>query len=113
MPTMTETITPHPGEPAVLHVTLSGDIYLKSRRTQRRLISRVRNNLGDALASLPTDVAIRRIGSHRYRLDVAHRFVEPVIDRIEHVFGVASIDTIEPAPFAPSGGDHTSGARRT
>ena len=100
MPTMTETITPHPGEPAVLHVTLSGDIYLKSRRTQRRLISRVRNNLGDALASLPADVAIRRIGSHRYRLDVAHRFVEPVIDRIEHVFGVASIDTIEPVPFS-------------
>jgi thiamine biosynthesis protein ThiI len=81
-------------------VTLSGDIYLKSRRTQRRLISRVRNNLGDALESLSVPVRIHRIGSHRYHVDVAVRDADLVVDRASHVFGVAAIDRVEPVAFS-------------
>lgn len=82
-----------------LHVTLSGDIYLKSRRTQRRLISRVRNNLGDAIASAGIAVTVERIGSHRYRLDCATADSDALIRRLVTVFGVAGVEVVEPLPF--------------
>lgn len=84
---------------SMLHVTLSGDVYLKSRRTQKRLISRVRNNLGDAITPVAPDAAIQRIGTHRYRIDVAADERDTVVDRLTHVFGIAGIDIVEPLDF--------------
>lgn len=82
-----------------LHVTLSGDVYLKSRRTQRRLISRVRNNIGDALERLGIELDIERIGSHRYRVLVAPEHRTAVVERLRHVFGISSIDVVEPMTY--------------
>jgi len=41
----------HPSTDTTLHVTLSGDVFLKSRQTQQRLIKMVRANLMQAVTS--------------------------------------------------------------
>ena len=61
-----------------LHITLSGDVYLKSRRTQQGLIQRVRANLTRALASVGHTEPLTRIGTHRFSTLVAASDVDAV-----------------------------------
>ncbi len=82
--------------PPSLHVTLSGDVFLKSRRTQQRMIETVRANLGRALNAAGYDGPVTRIGTHRYALSPTSVQLEDVRDAAATVFGVGSVDeTIE------------------
>lgn len=83
----------------ILHVTLSGDIFLKSRRTQKGLIRRVRANLEHAIRSTGPDVPLRRIGSHRFEVRVPTDRVEMITASLARVFGIASIDAVREIPF--------------
>lgn len=78
----------------MIHVTLSGDIFLKSRRTQPRMIKRVLANLERALAAAGYTGGFDRLGSHRFALDPGSN-ADGVVDNASRVFGVASIDTVE------------------
>ncbi|MEN8113589.1 MAG: THUMP domain-containing protein [Actinomycetota bacterium] len=75
----------------MLHITLSGDIFLKSRRTQPRMIKRVLASLRIALEEAGWDGHLERLGSHRFALDPGETR-EAVIARASRVFGVASVD---------------------
>ncbi|MEN8233868.1 MAG: THUMP domain-containing protein [Actinomycetota bacterium] len=75
----------------MLHITLSGDIFLKSRRTQPRMIKRVLSSLAVALEEAGCDAKLERLGSHRFALDPGER-AEAVIEKASRVFGVASVD---------------------
>jgi thiamine biosynthesis protein ThiI len=77
----------------VLHITLSGDIFLKSRRTQPRMVQRVVANLRTAFDDAGYRGRLHRIGSHRFELDPGSR-KGPVIERATRVFGVASVDEV-------------------
>ncbi len=81
----------------MIHITLSGDIFLKSRRTQPRMIKRVLANLEAALHSAGHTGPLDRLGSHRFALDPGAERAG-VIDAASRVFGVASIDTVEEVP---------------
>lgn len=78
----------------MIHITLSGDIFLKSRRTQPRMIKRLLANLQLALAEAECDAPIERLGSHRFALDPGER-TDAVIERAMRVFGIASVDEVE------------------
>lgn len=83
-----------------LHVTLSGDVYLKSRRTQKRLIERVLTNLGVATRKAGFDGSTRRIGTHRFEMAVPTSIVEAVRSSALSVFGVSSVDTVHHIDFS-------------
>lgn len=83
-----------------LHVTLSGDIFLKSRRTQKGLVRRVRANLESAIRTTGRDLPIARIGSHRYEISVPDHRVDAVGKALSTVFGVASVDSVVEVPFS-------------
>ena len=83
----------------VLHVTLSGDVFLKSRRTQKRLIATVRRNLAQALASVGYDDPIVRIGTHRYAVTTDSASVDAVRNAALTVFGVGSVDEVREVAF--------------
>ena len=82
-----------------LHITLSGDVYLKSRRTQQGLIQRVRANLTRALASVGHTEPLTRIGTHRFSTLVAASDVDAVRSAASTVFGIASVNTVVEIPF--------------
>ncbi len=86
---------------AVIHVTLSGDVYLKSRRTQKGLIRRVRANLNQALVAAGYDGPVERVGTHRFELYPGTDSAPDVIAAARRVFGVASVDTVIEMPFGP------------
>ncbi len=86
-------------EPAV-HVTLSGDVYLKSRRTQKGLIRTFRRNLERAVRSAGYSGNIERVGTHRFALRPGEAGREVTIDAARTVFGVASVDTVIGLPYA-------------
>ncbi len=75
----------------MIHFTLSGDIFLKSRRTQPRMIKRVLSSLQLALDEAGCEAALERLGSHRFALDPGER-TEEVVERATRVFGIASVD---------------------
>ena len=75
----------------MIHVTLSGDIFLKSRRTQQPMIRRVVASLRQALAEAGCDVPLDRLGSHRFAFEPGDR-IDEVVERATRVFGVASVD---------------------
>ena len=77
-----------------LHVTLSGDVYLKSRRTQRRLIERVLANLHEAVNAVGYEGPTKRIGTHRFELTPADSLVDQVRSACLSVFGLSSVDTV-------------------
>ena len=81
----------------MIHVTLSGDIFLKSRRTQPRMIKRVLANLRAALRAAGFEGDLDRLGSHRFALEPGDHASE-VIDAASRVFGIASIDTVDEVP---------------
>jgi len=78
----------------MIHITLSGDIFLKSRRTQPRMIKRLLASLQLALDEAGCDAPLERLGSHRFALDPGERSAE-VVERATRVFGVASVDEME------------------
>jgi thiamine biosynthesis protein ThiI len=79
---------------ARVHVTLSGDVYLKSRRTQQRLIRRVRANLDKALRSAGYVGPVERLGTHRFSLSPDSDAIEAVRSAALRVFGVGSVDVV-------------------
>jgi thiamine biosynthesis protein ThiI len=83
----------------LLHVTLSGDVYLKSRRTQQRLIREVRANLDQALRTAGYVGRVTRLGTHRFSLTPAPDAIEEVRAAALRVFGVASVDTVVDAEY--------------
>ena len=78
----------------MIHITLSGDIFLKSRRTQPRMIKRVLASLQLALDEADCDSDLERLGSHRFALDAGDR-TAAVVERATRVFGIASVDEME------------------
>ena len=82
----------------VIHVTLSGDIFLKSRRTQPRMVQRAFANLGAALERSDLPAAVERIGRHRFRVTAPAETLTPVAEIATSVFGVASVDTMVELP---------------
>ncbi len=87
------------GKPTTVHVTLSGDVFLKSRRTQKRLIKRVRANLKAAVASVGYDGAMHRVGTHRFELTPSFENRDATRSAAANVFGVASVDTVQSLDF--------------
>ncbi len=75
----------------MIQITLSGDIFLKSRRTQPRMIKRVLSNLRMALSEAGWEGSLERLGSHRFSLDPGERS-DAIIDVATRVFGIASVD---------------------
>lgn len=96
MPPDTE-ITPESDD--VLHITLSGEVYLKSRQTQKRLIRMVRKNLGRALKAVGYHDEPQRIGTHRLLVTPTPDQLTSVRSAAMTVFGVASVDTVRGVPF--------------
>ena len=82
-----------------IHVTLSGDVYLKSRRTQKRLITRVLANLDHAIRSVGYEGETRRIGTHRFEITPPNSIVEQVRSAALAVFGISSVDTVHGLEF--------------
>lgn len=87
-----------PDEPSV-HITLSGDVYLKSRQTQKGLIAKVRRNLGIALDKAGYRGGLERIGTHRFSMAPTAGQRQAVIDASARVFGIASVDTVVELSF--------------
>ena len=75
----------------MIHITLSGDIFLKSRRTQPRMIQQLLTNVRQAVAEAGCDAPLEKLGSHRFSIDAGDR-TDDVVDRVMRVFGVASVD---------------------
>jgi thiamine biosynthesis protein ThiI len=85
--------------PYAVHITLSGDVFLKSRRTQKVLIQRFRNNLDEALNAVGFDQPLMRVGSHRFEILPTESQRGAVIDAAKTVFGVASVDLVHEVVF--------------
>lgn len=84
---------------ALLHITLSGDVYLKSRRTQKGLIRRLLANLDRALSDAGYADGVMRMASHRFAITPRAEDVEAVRHAALSVFGIASVDTMTEIPF--------------
>jgi thiamine biosynthesis protein ThiI len=74
----------------VIHVTLSGDIFLKSKRTQPGMIQRVLANMRQAIAEAGCDAPIEKIGSYRFSIDAGEQTGD-VVEHLTRVFGIASV----------------------
>ncbi len=77
------------GASPMITVTLSGELYLKSRRTQRRFAQIVADNLA-AAAGVPRD-RLRRLGGNRVQVDA--ELDRPAIERMAEVFGVGRVES--------------------
>lgn len=82
-----------------IHITLSGDVYLKSRRTQKGLIATVRRNLDVALHKAGYRGGLKRIGTHRFSMSPSAEQREAVVDASATVFGISSVDTVVELAF--------------
>jgi len=83
----------------LLHVTLSGDVYLKSRRTQQRLIRKARSNLDKALNSVGYAGPVTRLGTHRFSLTPEPDAIDAVRAAALRVFSVGSVDIVVEAEY--------------
>ncbi len=72
-------------------VTLSGEIHLKSRRTQRRFLSIIADNVA-AAAGIKAG-SVRRIGGNRLLLEGKRALDQ--LDPISRVFGIDHVDVVE------------------
>ncbi|MDJ0790874.1 MAG: THUMP domain-containing protein [Acidimicrobiia bacterium] len=88
-----------PGARSV-HVTSSGDVYLKSRRTQRGLIARARRNLEIAVQRVGYVGDLERVGMHRFVLTPGEDRRSAVVEAARPIFGFGSIDVVESLPFS-------------
>lgn len=75
----------------MIHITLSGDIFLKSRRTQPGMIRRVLANVRRAAVEAGCDVSLEKLGSHRFSIDAGDQ-TDDVVEHVSRVFGVASVN---------------------
>jgi len=75
----------------MLHITVSGDVYLKSRSTQVGLINRFRANLERALATAGYEGQIKRIRTHRFVVTPDTEVLDQVRAAALTVFGVSSV----------------------
>jgi len=75
----------------VIHITLSGDIFLKSRRTQPGMIRRVLANVRQAVGEAGCDASLEKLGSHRFAVE-AGDLIDDVVERATRVFGIASVN---------------------
>ena len=82
-----------------MHITLSGDVYLKSHRTQRRMIRQLVSNLEVALTRVQTGLQLKRIGSHRFELHVPADILADVQQAVLGVFGISAIEIMEELEF--------------
>lgn len=73
----------------MLIVALDPEIYLKSSRTQKRMIRILVENLSAAFGG---DVTVRRLAGHRLEIESA---LPDAIDRAAGVFGIAAVETVE------------------
>jgi thiamine biosynthesis protein ThiI len=87
-------------ETTLLQVTLSGDVYLKSRRTQKGLIRRLLRNLAIALENVGYAGSTSRLGGHRFALNPTSDNADAVRRAALSVFGIAAVDTVVGVPFA-------------
>jgi thiamine biosynthesis protein ThiI len=83
----------------ILHITLSGDVYLKSRSTQIALINRVKANLTRALGAAGYKGPMRRLGTHRFAVTPDPAIVSQVRAAALTVFGISSVDTATAVEF--------------
>ena len=83
----------------MLHITLSGDVYLKSRSTQVALINRVKANLTRALAAAGFTGPMRRLGTHRFAVTPDAEIFHEVTAAALTVFGINSVDTAVAVDF--------------
>ncbi len=72
----------------MITVTLSGEVHLKSRRTQRRFIAVVADNIA-AAAGVPRS-QLRRLGGNRMEIDAD--LDRAAIERVAKVFGVGRVE---------------------
>lgn len=77
----------------MIHITLSGDIFLKSRRTQPGMIRRVLANVRQAIEEAGCDTSLEKLGSHRFAID-AGNLTDDIVERVTRVFGVASVNEV-------------------
>ena len=82
----------------MIHITLSGDIFLKSRRTQPRMVQRVLANLDDAIDRAGWPATVERVGRHRFRISPPPEALSIVAETAARVFGIASVDTMAEVP---------------
>jgi tRNA uracil 4-sulfurtransferase len=81
--------------PAIAHVTLSPEIYLKSATVGRKFAKKLRKNMRAALGTL--DVEMRPLGSARLELKTSD--YKTAADRLARVFGIHSIARVETFRF--------------
>ena len=93
----------------MLHATLSGDIFLKSRRTQPRMIKRARANIAAALQDAGHSGRHQRVSGHRLAIDAEAVDEVLLTDRLTRVFGVSAVETVAAIP-APDLDTIVSGA---
>jgi tRNA uracil 4-sulfurtransferase len=85
--------------PTAMHLTLSGDVYLKSRRTQRKLISRARHNLAAALATADPEANLTRLGTHRYEVRTDPACFDRAVEVARTVFGFGTVEVVREVPY--------------
>lgn len=73
----------------MLIAALDPEIYLKSSRTQKRMIRILVENLS---AAFDGDVTVRRLAGHRLEIESA---LPDAIARAAGVFGIAAVETVE------------------
>jgi thiamine biosynthesis protein ThiI len=83
---------------AMIHANLSGDIFLKSRRTQSRLVRLVAANLGAALRSVGHSGVTRRTGGHRLEITAESVAPQEIVDVGRTVFGIGSVAEVVALP---------------
>lgn len=74
----------------MIQFTLSGDVFLKSRRTQARLVAKVLENLRAAVG----DLDIERLDAHRFAVDEGGAEPRALAEGVARVFGVGGVDVV-------------------
>ncbi len=77
----------------MLVASLEPEIYLKSQRTQRRMIGVLTKAIS---AAFDGDVEISRLAGHRLAVSVS---AEDAVERLSRVFGVRAVETVETVEF--------------
>ncbi|MEE9298049.1 MAG: THUMP domain-containing protein [Acidimicrobiia bacterium] len=74
----------------MLIAALDPEIYLKSQRTQRRMVGALVSAITDSFGG---DVELRRLAGHRLAVATER---SDAIDRLAHIFGIRAVETVEP-----------------
>ena len=82
---------PRTAAPRLVLVRLAGEVFIKSRRTRSAFLSRLRNNLRNALEQLDVDASLEQ-GWDRIYVRAGDDSVLPALGR---VFGISSLSPID------------------